>query len=198
LWLNGLLRADISVFYMDRDDAQLSQSDQLDNPSAFVYVTSNGAANSYGLEATAALQLTAAWQLHGALGLIESDIEKWPVRPTVEGRDLAHAPPYTLNLGFTWAGPQGWFWRADLNAVGAYYFDVSHDQKSDAYEVVNVRLGRQWSNWQVSFWGRNIFDTTYATRGFYFVNEPPYTQDPTLYTRFGNPRQVGLTLDYRY
>jgi len=136
--------------------------------------------------------------LHGAVGLIESDIENWPVRPTVEGRDLAHAPPYTLNLGFTWTGAQGWFWRTDLNAVGAYYFDVSHEQKSDAYEVVNIRLGRQWSSWQVSFWGRNIFDTTYATRGFYFVNEPPYTQAPTLYTRFGNPRQVGLTLDYRY
>jgi outer membrane receptor for ferric coprogen and ferric-rhodotorulic acid len=198
MWLNGLLQGAVSVFYMDRDDAQLSQSDQLDNPSAFVYVTSNGVATSYGLEATGVLQLSAAWQLHGALGLLESDIENWQVRPAAEGRDLAHAPPYTLNLGFTWTGAQGWFLRSDLNAVGAYYFDISHDQKSDAHEVVNVRLGKQWSSWQVSLWGRNVFDKTYATRGFYFVNEPPYTQDPTLYTRFGNPRQVGLTLDYRY
>jgi len=198
IWLNGLLQGDINVFYMDRDDAQLSQSDQLDNPSAFVYVTSNGSADSYGLEATGVLQLSTAWQLHGALGLLESNIENWPVRPAVEGRDLAHAPPYTLNLGFTWTGVQGWFFRSDLNAVGAYYFDISHDQKSESYEVVNMRLGRQWSNWQASLWGRNVFDKDYATRGFYFVNEPPYTQDPTLYTRFGNPRQIGLTIDYRY
>jgi iron complex outermembrane receptor protein len=198
LWLDGLLQGDVSIFYMDRDDAQLSQSDQLDNPSAFIYVTSNGAADSYGLEASGVMQLSAAWQLHGALGLLESNIDNWSVRPSVEGRELAHAPPYTLNFGLTWTGVQGWFVRTDLNAVGAYYFDISHDQKSHSYEVVNVRLGRQWSSWEVSIWGRNIFDKTYATRGFYFVNEPPYTQDPTLYKRFGDPRLIGLTFNYRY
>jgi outer membrane receptor protein involved in Fe transport len=198
LWLDGVLQGDLSAFYMDRDDAQLSQSDQLDNPSAFVYVTSNGSASSYGLEASGVLRVSDAWQLHAALGLLGSNIDRWVVRPAVEGRELAHAPPYTLTLGFTWNGLDGWFARTDWNAAGAYYFDISHDQKSKPYEVVNVRAGRQWSRWEVSLWGRNIFDKTYATRGFYFVNEPPYTQAPTLYTRFGSPRQLGLTFNYRY
>ncbi len=59
-------------------------------------------------------------------------------------------------------------------------------------------MGKEWSDWAVSLWGRNIFDERYATRGFYFVNEPPYTQDPTLYTRFGEPRVIGMTVNYRY
>jgi outer membrane receptor protein involved in Fe transport len=198
LWFNGAVQADVSVFYMDRDDAQLSQSDQLNNPSSFVYVTANGAASSYGLEASGAWQISTAWRLHSALGLLDTEIDEWVVRPEVEGRDLAHAPPYTFNIGATWTTATGWFARVDVNAVGAYYFDISHDQKSEPYQVVNLRLGKDWANWGVSLWGRNIFDEDYATRGFYFVNEPPYLQEPTLYTRFGEPRVYGATISYKY
>jgi outer membrane receptor protein involved in Fe transport len=130
--------------------------------------------------------------------VLESEIDEWAVRPDVQGRELAHAPPYTFSIGATWSNPTGWFARVDLNAVGAYYFDISHDQQSEPYQLVNLRLGRQWGNWGVSFWGRNIFDEDYATRGFYFVNEPPYVQEPTLYTRFGTPRVYGATVSYRY
>jgi outer membrane receptor protein involved in Fe transport len=198
-WLDRSVRWDLSIFYMDRQDAQLSQSDQLDNPASFVYVTSNGDAKSYGMEATLAWSLSAAWRLHGSLGLLESRIDEWVVRPEVEGRNLAHAPPYTLNLGATWSSPSGWNVRTDINAIGAYYFDISHDQKSESYETVNLSIGKQWASWSVSFWGRNIFDENYATRGFYFVNEPPYDPaDTKLYTRFGQPRVYGFTASYRY
>ena len=201
LWFDGALHADVSVFYMDRQDAQLSQSSQLSTPSSFIYVTANGEAQSYGLEVSSTWRLSEAWQLHGSLGLLDSEIDEWLVNPDVEGRELAHAPPYTLNMGATWNNPAGWFARVDLNAVGAYYFDISHDQKSDSYETVNLRLGKEWGNWAVSLWGRNIFDKNYATRGFYFDNTPPYASDgsgDTLYTRFGEPRVYGVTAAYRY
>lgn len=198
-WLDRSLQADVSIFFMDRQDAQLSQSDQLDNPASFVFVTSNGKAQSYGLEATAVWSPSQAWRFHGSLGLLNTRIDEWAVRPAVEGRDMAHAPPYTLNLGASWRNPAGWIARIDLNAVGAYYFDISHDQKSRSYELVNLLIGKQWANWSLEMWGKNIFDATYATRGFYFVNEPPYNpEDTKLYTRFGQPRIYGLTISYRH
>ncbi len=197
-WLDGRLTADVSLFYMDRDEAQLSQSDQLDNPASFIYVTSNGAAHSYGLEAVTEWQLSERLQLHGALGLLRSEIDAWGVRPAVVGRELAHAPEYTANVGATWSAASGWYARMDIRAVAAYFFDISHDQKSQNYRLVNMRLGKDWRHWSVSLWGRNILDRKYATRGFYFVNEPPYTQLPTLYTKFGDPRQVGITIKYSY
>lgn len=197
-WLNGSLDADFAVFYMDRDDAQLSQSDQLDNPASFIYVTSNGKARSYGLEADVRWQIGERLTLHGALGLLDSKIKEWAVRPAVEGRELAHAPGYTANIGATWETASGWYARADIRSVDEYNFDISHDQKSKKYRTVNLSLGKDWRNWTVALWGRNIFDRRYATRGFFFSNEPPYTQPPVLYTKFGDPRQIGLTLKYRY
>ena len=199
LWLDGKLSFDLSVFYMDRDDAQLSQSDQLValDPNSFVFVTSNGEAHAYGLETSALWQLNDRWSLHGSLGLLQTEIDAYEVRPDTRGRDLAHAPPYTLNVGTTWSSPGGWYARLDINAVGSYYFDVSHDQKSGSYELVNLKIGKQWDQWSVYLWGRNIFDESYAARGFYFGNEPPLFAE-TLYTKFGDPRHYGITLGFHY
>ncbi|MDP6435854.1 MAG: TonB-dependent receptor [Gammaproteobacteria bacterium] len=200
LWLDGSLGADISIFYMDRRDAQLSQSDQLaGDPAAFIFVTYNGDAKSKGVEASLTWQATEVLQVYGSVGLLRTEIDDWDIRPMVEGRELAHAPDYTLNIGAAWEGPAGWSARADINSVGDYYFDISHDQKSGSYRVVNLRVTKEWDNWAVSLWGRNIFDEDYATRGFYFVNEPPYDPaDTRLYTRFGDPRQAGFTVRYSY
>ena len=199
LWLDGSLSADLVVFYMDRDDAQLSQSVQQIpfDPNSFVFVTSNGKAQAYGLEAGAQWQLSDSWAVHGSLGLLHTDIDEYAVRPAAQDRDLAHAPPYTLNVGAAWSSPGGWYARLDINAVGSYYFDVSHDQKSGSYELVNLKIGKQWDQWSVYLWGRNIFDENYAVRGFYFGNEPPLFAD-TLYTKFGDPRHYGITLGFRY
>jgi hypothetical protein len=37
---------------------------------------------------------------------------------------MTHAPPYTFTMGATWNSPGGRFACVDLNAVGAYYFDI--------------------------------------------------------------------------
>ena len=203
LWLNGRLSANLALFYMDRDDAQLSQSSQQVpfDPNSFVFVTYNGDARSSGLEASVAWQVSDAWKLHGSLGLLDTTINEsdktLAVSPDAVDRGLAHAPPYTVNLGATYKGPDGWFGRLDINAIDEYYFDISHNKKSSAYQVVNLRIGKQWGAWGVSAWGRNIFDEDYATRGFYFGNEPPAFEN-TLYTRFGDKRTLGITVTYDY
>jgi len=203
LGLNGSLSYELTMFYMDRDQAQLSQSSQQVpfDPNSFVYVTYNGEARSYGTEASVNWQLNDAWQVHGSLGLLDTKIRESDkteaVSPTATNRSLAHAPPYTLNLGATYSGRSGWFARLDFNAIDAFYFDISHNQKSKAYQLVNLRIGKQWGSWTLSVWARNLFDEDYATRGFYFGNEPPWFEN-TLYTRFGDPRSYGLTLSYHY
>lgn len=200
--LDGRLSLDLAVFTMDRNEAQLSQSSQqVDfDPNSFVYVTYNGAASVRGAEASFNWRLDGTWRLHGALGLLASQIGNTEatraVSPDATGRDLAHAPQWTLNLGASFATPAGWFGRLDLDAADGFYFDISHDQRAGDRRLVNLRLGRSLGDWTLSAWVRNLTDQSYHTRGFWFGNEPPGFE-PTLYTRFGDPRSYGLTLSYR-
>jgi len=203
LWWDDALEGELSLFYMQRDDAQLSQSSQQVefDPNSFVFVTYNGAASVYGLEVSFSWQLNDAWEIHTALGLLDSEISNGGptaiISPNALERDLAHAPSWTLNLGASWHAAQGWFGRLDLNASDAFYFDISHNQRSPSYQVVNLRLGKEWQNWALFAWGRNIFDEEYAQRGFYFGNEPPAFEN-TLYTKFADPALFGFTLEYHY
>jgi outer membrane receptor protein involved in Fe transport len=85
----------------------------------------------------------------------------------------------------------------DLSAHDRFYFDVSHDQMSTAYQLANARLGIDRDRWSAQLWVRNLFDENYAVRGFFFGNEPPDFV-PTLYTRLGDPRQVGISIDVAF
>jgi outer membrane receptor protein involved in Fe transport len=204
LWRDGRLGAELSLFYMDRQDMQLRSSAQFtDNPNDFIFITSNADGHAWGLEATASWQVHDDWRLHGALGLLDSKVDAYglereaDIEGEIVGREFAHAPPYTLNLGATYLDQAGWLARVDLNAVGSFYFDYSHDEKSSSYEVVNFKVGRQWRNWSVYGWVRNLSDEAYHTRGFSFGLEPPGFAR-SRYTRLGDPRHYGVTVAYRY
>jgi len=204
LWLEGRLNAELAVFYMDRQDMQLRSSAQFtDNPNDFVFITSNAEGHSYGMEASLAWQISDRWRLHGSLGLLESKIDAYGLQREADidgeliGRNFAHAPPYTLNLGASYATATGWVARVDFNAIGSYYFDYSHDEKSGAYQTVNLKVGKQGRHWSVYAWVRNLFDESFYTRGFSFGLEPPWFER-TRYTKLGDPRHYGITVSYRY
>jgi outer membrane receptor protein involved in Fe transport len=204
LWLGGRLRGELSLFWMERGDMQLRSSAQFtDNPNDFIFITSNAEGHSWGLEASGSLQLGDQWLVHGSLGLLQSEIDEYALQREADipgdlvGREFAHAPPYTLNLGASYVGAGGWFGRLDLNAVGSFYFDYSHDEKSGGYQTVNLRLGREWAHWAVYGWVRNLFDEAFHTRGFAFGLEPPYFAR-SRYTKLGDPRHYGVTVSYRF
>ena len=53
--------------YMDRHDMQARSSAQFtDNPNDFVFITSNAAGHSWGLETSLAWQVSDHWRLHGS------------------------------------------------------------------------------------------------------------------------------------
>jgi len=197
---DGALRADLVLFWMERDDMQVRVpvQDAAGNPIAFSFLTDNAEEGSNrGIEASVNWQVTENWTLHGALGWLDATIDTFDYVRDLQGRDQAHAPHYNFDLGATWQDARGWFARVDVTGTDAFYYDYSHDQKSQSYERVNARLGKTWGEWSVFLWGRNIFDATYYVRGFYFGNEPPAYPDK-LYTQRGEPRQFGLTLRYEF
>ena len=142
--------------------------------------------------------IASAFEIYASLGLLyggfPGSVDEFP---WLEGRDQAHAPRYTLAAGAVYRSANGFFARLDATARDEFYFDVSHDQKSQSYALLHARAGWEGENWVVQLWARNLTDRHYAVRGFYFGNEPPDFPS-TLYTRAGDPRHVGLTIERRF
>jgi outer membrane receptor protein involved in Fe transport len=195
------LTLNASVFYNERVDGQVRLSFQLNpnDPASFGFATVNADGSALGLETEVRWTPGDAWDFYATLGLIDAVIDEIdaPGGPVFAERGAAHAPRYTFAAGAAYRHPSGWFGRVDLSGIDEFYFDFSHDLKSRPYELVHARAGYEADRWSVTVWGRNLFDEEYAVRGFYFGNEPPDFPN-TLYTRLGDPRQFGATVDLRF
>ena len=198
---DNALTLNASIFYSRREDQQVRTSFQIDpgDPASFVFFTDNAAkGTTFGAEADLRWFVTDAFEVYANLGLLDASFDEF-IAPQGDlgGRDQAHAPRYTLAAGIAYRSADGFFARLDATARDDFYFDVSHDQKSSAYELVHARIGYEVASWSLQLWARNLFDKRYAVRGFYFGNEPPDFPD-TLYTRLGDPRHVGITIEKRF
>lgn len=196
---DSALRVNAALFLSRRDDQQVRTSFQLlpGDPASFGFVTVNAEKGQvFGVEADVHWLVNDALLVYASAGLLDASFDEFSLQPDLEGRDHAHAPRYTVAAGVEWRGASGWFARVDASGKGDFYFDVSHDQKSVAYELVNARIGFETERWSARLWVRNLFDQDYAVRGFFFGNEPPNFA-PMLYSRTGDPRQVGVTFDMR-
>ena len=200
-FLDHALRLDTSVFYSYRVDQQVRTSFQLlaGDPASFGFATLNvDGGDMIGAEVDLRWYPGDSWELYANVGLLDARLGDFP--SSVSGpsaRGQAHAPRYTFAAGAAYRAVNGFFARLDATARDAFYFDVSHDQKSSAYELVHARIGYEFNSWSFQLWGRNLFDKNYAVRGFYFGNEPPDFPD-TLYTRLGDPRHIGFTIEKRF
>ena len=199
--LDGKLVIDAAVFHDKREDQQARLSFQLvdGDPTTFIFATLNvPQSETLGFEASLQWYPADAWSIYANIGLLEAQLGRIDL-PGFElnDREQAHAPDYTLAVGTLYEHPSGFYGRLDVTARDEFYFDVSHDQQSRAYELVNARAGYRAENWSVDIWARNLFDKEYAVRGFYFGNEPPDFPS-TLYTRLGDPRHFGVTFEKRF
>lgn len=197
------LSLNASVFHQWREDQQVRTSFQLNpgDPTSFGFATINvDSSRMTGFEAEIRWTPHGDWELYANVGLLDGTFRQVPPDRGLDsllGREQAHAPAYSLAGGIVYRNEGGVFVRIDATAKDEFYFSASHDQKSRSFGLVNARIGYENENWLVSLWARNLADKEYAVRGFYFGNEPP-DFPATLYTRLGDPRQVGITIERRF
>ncbi len=196
LWLDGRLRSELAIFHSQRAEVQVDSSRQVDpqDPNTFVFFTQNvGRGYNRGIELSLEYAPTDAWRMSAALGLLDTEITRFPSRPDLEGREQPHAPAYGYALGARWSHPQGWFVSGELTGKDGFYFSNSHDRKSQPFTLVNLRAGRDWNGWEAFAWARNLLDEYYAVRGFYFSNVPPDWPEQE-FRQQGDPRHFGVTI----
>ncbi len=192
---------DVNLFYTRREHQQVATSFQLDpdDPLTFLFLTDNAASGeAWGLEASARRQASAQLELSSTLSLMQSRYLDYRFGARdLDGRAWAHAPEWKIAVAATWRHPAGWMARLDISGEDGFYYDTSHDQRADARLLTNFRVGFEAEHWSAHVWARNLFDERYPVRGFFFGNEPPDFPE-TLYLRWGDPRQLGLTARYQF
>ena len=194
--------ADVAAFYSRRRDVQVRTGEQLDpsDPNSYVFFTDNASRGyNYGVETSLRWQMTSQWDVNASLGLLRTRYQDYDQGGTMlPDRAQAHAPDYQAALGVGWHHPTGWVARADVSALDNFYFDVPpNDTLSRSYVLTNLQFGYDAGRWSAMLWGRNLFNETYAVRGFFFGNEPPNFENKQ-YIQRGDPRQVGITFNYSF
>jgi len=185
------LKTNITAFYMDRTNPQFDGN--FWNGNWYFYTENLDSATNYGLEANFDWQATTNLQVFGALGLLKTNVSGTALHSSFEldGREQAHAPNYQANIGAKYRNSSGFYAQSDITALDSFYFSNSHTKTSDAYYLVNARLGYETDDYEIYLWGKNLTDTEYATRGFYFDLDWSGTKNEFI--RLGDPRQLGVT-----
>jgi hypothetical protein len=144
-WLERRLYADVTAFYMKREDMQISTGVQLDpigDPGSYFFLTDNASGGrNLGLESSVRWRFSGQLEVGGTLGLLRTRYSGYrPAGEDLSDRDQAHAPEYQLSLNATWRHPLGWMARVDVSAVDDFYFDVPpNPTRSAAYWLTHLK-----------------------------------------------------------
>ena len=197
-WLDQRLTGEVTAFYLQRQHTQVRDSAGFGGNYRFF--TDNGRdSHISGLEAASSYALTPEWSLRGSLALMRSELEPFTLANgnSGGGRVLANTPRYGYTLGTRYGAARGCFASAEL--VGrAQQFDSNNQNESRrAFRVVNASVGYVWREWTVTLWTKNLLNTRYEKRVFFFGNEEPDFNE-TRYEDRADPRQLGVTAAYRF
>jgi len=199
-WLDGTLITNLAAFYAKRLDAQTHSSAQVPSTGIFTEFYDNAArATHQGVEASMDWFLTDQFRLLGSFGFLDAKFDSYqnpdPTAYDPQGRQVAHAPKYTFNLGSEFYANAAWVIRANVEGKDAFYFSDSNNAKSNGYALLNASADYKYDkHWTVRIWARNLLDKDYATRGFYFDNG----FGEQRYVQYGEPRVAGFTVTYDY
>ncbi|MBB6521625.1 TonB-dependent receptor [Pseudoteredinibacter isoporae] len=190
----------LAFFYQDREDVQIKSSNAVPRPDGsteFVdFIDNSAEGESYGLELSSQWQLNESLNAFANLGLLETELNDTSL--TRNGGEVAHAPTYQAALGFNLDLGQGWFTSADVQAKDEFFFSDSHNAQSEAFVLLNAKLGYRHMDWELSLWGKNLGDEDVRTRGFSFGNDPRNGYAGAEYFQFAAPRQIGVSGEYRF
>ncbi len=197
--LDGRLRVRGAVFHMRRDDVQIDSSIvefHEDGSTEFIDFVGNAAeGTNSGVELDIEYAPTDGVLLFARAGLLRSEYEDYinGEGMDLDGRTQAHAPRYQFSLGGSFEFADGYFLRLEITGRDEFYFSDSHNERSEAYELLNASAGYRGRDWSVTAWARNLTDEDYFVRGFRFGNDPRDGYTDRGFTQLGEPMRLGVS-----
>jgi iron complex outermembrane receptor protein len=192
-WLDNRLRANLSVFYIDIEDKQVTE--YVPGMMGVMKINNAAEAHSQGVELEVQASTPIGLDLIAGVGYMDTEIDKWTATEALgqydySGKDLPYAPEYTYNLGAQYRMACGFFGRVDLLGMGDFYFDTKNNLKQSDYQIVNLRMGYESRHYDIILWAKNVFDEKYAERNIDWGGEQ--------LGKDGAPRMFGVKATYRF
>jgi outer membrane receptor protein involved in Fe transport len=206
-FLNNQISSRLNFFYGERINQQVKSSVvqvRDDGSTQYTDYLANAArSHYYGVEAEVDYFLNDNLHLFSNIGLLKSKFDKYvdpnPSAISMSGRTPAQSPSYQFNIGGDYMIAEAWTIKTNIEGKGSYYFSNRHNEKADAYQLINSSLEYTNDNFTATLWARNLTDTDYQVRGFgSFGNNPSKGYITELYTQQGSPRTFGATLAYDF
>jgi outer membrane receptor protein involved in Fe transport len=203
-------RYQVTVFYMRREDAQLSDfatfENELEDGSVVTSfadaIRNTDTGLNKGIEITSQWQVSEVWKVDANLGYLDARFGNYT---RIDGsfvpeQDQAQAPDFTLYIASQYQLGEHWLFSLDADAKDSYRFSDGHEERAPFTLVMNTSLSWQKAEHLVRLWVKNLADRKVFTRGFGgFSNDPrdEYAFDEP-YFQFGQERQVGITYEYQF
>ncbi len=190
------------LFQSWRRNQQVNVSSQqtTGNPNSFIYYIANASTGTLaGMEFEGSRTWGARLRIHAALGLLQAHTDSYTFPVSVDDslqlgdRTPAQAPAYTYRWSVNLHLNDLLTFQGGIAGKDWFFFSGRHDERSDPYTTLDAKLQLHFARVRATLWGRNLMDTRYAVRGFYFALEPPDYTDKR-YVSYGTPREYGLTL----
>ncbi|MBI1731962.1 MAG: TonB-dependent receptor [Gammaproteobacteria bacterium] len=157
-----------------------------------------------GMEFAAAALVTEGLDMHVALGYTDSEIEESSRSPDDIGNEAPLVSEYTFNIGAqyrralgAWDGVTG-FVRTDFEIIGPTYFYPDNFSVRHPVPLLNLRFGVESDSWAVTAWSKNLNDEDYNSE---WSPGPMFFPSPGPSNNFvfkGQPRSVGVDVEYRF
>lgn len=196
--IKNRLNAELTLFYMDIQDIQLTQ---FVNSGSGRMITNAGKANSFGAEVSLRAKLTEELTADLNYGftratfgeyLFDEKIGSEVTQTNCKGNYVPYTPRHTVSLGAQYNKLLRNQWidqfivAAQFNAAGRIYWTEKNDISQAFYGTLNGKIGVRKGIVRIDAWARNITNTDY--QAFYFESfNTPYIQK-------GKPFQIGADI----
>lgn len=191
-WFGKRLAADVSLFFIDCRDQQISAVE------GFGRVTKNsGRTHSYGAEVSITGEPVSDLVLRATYGYTHAEfIDYEDGEASYRGNKVPFVPAHTLAVDASYTIPLKSTWidairvNAGVSGSGRIYWTEKNDVWQNFYGLLDADITFRKKNVDFTIWGKNLTATRYATFYFETMNAVDVTQK-SGFMELGRPVTVG-------
>lgn len=192
--IENRLKAELTLFYMDIRDIQLTKFVESGNGRI---LTNAGKADSYGAELSVQANLLPGLNADLNYGYTYATFRDYDDgKNDYKGNHIPYTPQHTYSIGlnYTKLFPASWINQFTASAqyagAGKIYWTEQNDITQSLYGTLNMKLGVRKGNVRLDIWARNLTDKEYAV--FYFNSRS------NSFLQQGKPFQCGGDITWTF